>query len=784
MTHYAKLKKYIHPCLALGWALLILSSVFFNFHAFLVKKNIQVNLLDLLPCSQYDALKEVHHYMEDSQLEKRFFILIGHTTPTVAQKAIVSLQKFIISQGLSIKENRIAEEREKYHILFHMLYPFRAGFLAQKDKERLSTDPDLSFFTKRALSYLAVPAPLMGAVNFSEDPFLLYTTYIKQFLPESIYKIDENQNLFLYKAERYWYIFQGTLTASAFSTDNQKKIVTKLETFLEKLKQESGIHVLKQGVIFYAASGFNHANKEITLIGCLSLLGICCLLFWFFRSLKPLWLGVSIIIGGISSGITLCLIVFQSIHLVALLFGCSLMGITIDYVLHYACAFYTFNKNSQNDKFFTLKLLMPALKLGVFSSVFGYAVLSIVPFPGIQQMATLGAFGILFSFISLCAWAPYIMRGYSSLSGPLSPQFLLAFFMKLQKLSHMKKFKCIWIFFTILFFSIAIFKTTFVDDVHVFQSLDKQLKKEEEQIRTLVDINYETDFFVIRVESIDDLLQKEEAFLSDSLVKQIVDRAISQLYPSLMQQKNNRHFLKTKLYREQWPLLREALGLEDKKNDASFGLDNSFAAYDKNDFMSLPTLWQSLIHFDQSGVTSRILLKKDVPESVIASIAHKFPDVLYVNPRNEYKNLFKTYRQTMLIMEGFIFLGLLIILTLLKDFNAACKIILPLVLTLMNTSSFLALFGIAFTLFHVMASILLICIGIDYALFLNYRTSTGNKQERSILTANILCALTTLMSFGMLIFSQTKAVHDFGLFIFIGIIFCFLNTTLFLIRDT
>jgi predicted exporter len=73
--------------------------------------------------------------------------------------------------------------------------------------------------------------------------------------------------------------------------------------------------------------------------------------------------------------------------------------------------------------------------------------------------------------------------------------------------------------------------------------------------------------------------------------------------------------------------------------------------------------------------------------------------------------------------------------------------------------------------------ILVLCIGIDYALFLYWRKPEENGL---LLLGNTLSAITTILSFGLLILSSTKAVYSFGLVVFLGIVLNFFITTLFL----
>jgi predicted exporter len=88
----------------------------------------------------------------------------------------------------------------------------------------------------------------------------------------------------------------------------------------------------------------------------------------------------------------------------------------------------------------------------------------------------------------------------------------------------------------------------------------------------------------------------------------------------------------------------------------------------------------------------------------------------------------------------------------------------------MLTLSSLGLLGSPFSLFHALALILVLGIGIDYSLFFAEakHTSTG------VMMAIFMSATSTLLAFGLLAFSQTNAIHFFGLTLLLGIGYTFL----------
>jgi predicted exporter len=76
----------------------------------------------------------------------------------------------------------------------------------------------------------------------------------------------------------------------------------------------------------------------------------------------------------------------------------------------------------------------------------------------------------------------------------------------------------------------------------------------------------------------------------------------------------------------------------------------------------------------------------------------------------------------------------------------------------------LAALGIPITLFHIMALFLVLGLSMDYVIFAAEMTD----NSVATLTAIVLAATTSLLSFGLLVFSSLPAVSAFGITVIIG----------------
>src|SRR5690606_6417731 len=146
------------------------------------------------------------------------------------------------------------------------------------------------------------------------------------------------------------------------------------------------------------------AQKEISLIGMGSLIGILIIFVLSFRSVRPILYASIPILVGIVTGTVVCLTVFETIHIMTLVFGASLIGIAIDYSLHFFAERYY--RQPTPPPYQTLVNIMPGITLGLTSSVIGYTAFFMTSFPGLRQMGLFSATGLISAFCCVVFWFP------------------------------------------------------------------------------------------------------------------------------------------------------------------------------------------------------------------------------------------------------------------------------------------------------------------------------------------------------------------------------------------
>jgi predicted exporter len=92
----------------------------------------------------------------------------------------------------------------------------------------------------------------------------------------------------------------------------------------------------------------------------------------------------------------------------------------------------------------------------------------------------------------------------------------------------------------------------------------------------------------------------------------------------------------------------------------------------------------------------------------------------------------------------------------------------PIVLAAITTVAVLPLIGQPLSVFHLLALMLMVGVGLDYSLFFNRSIGVEHEWPRTF-RAVAMCAVATLLSFGLLAFCSTPVMRGIGSAVAIGV---------------
>ncbi|WP_392558854.1 MMPL family transporter [Orbus mooreae] len=756
-SNHIRLKKW-----AISWLIIVIGLLFFASYL-LPNSKINSSVLSLLPQEQNNNVPiDLINGFQD-RLDKQIVWLIKPATNDEIQAVqwwynTLKQQDFIQDINGQFDQNF----QQDWGVF---AYQYRYQLADPQTINRLREQTQFDW----VLSQIYSPFSGISVNELNNDPLLLTrSAQINQLSTAGNLSITNNWLTGKDNDGNTWYMLYGELTGSSFNMKQSHQIVNQLSILENQLKQQwPNTEILKRGVIFYSDNAATQAKSDISTIGTLSMLGIIFLILAVFRSIRPILLTLLSIAIGILCGTIAVLVIFGEIHIMTIVMSSSIIGVAIDYSLHYLTERLLHGDRESPNQ--SLTKLLPTLVIALYTSLITYLILLITPFPGLKQLSIFACFGLIGAFLSVILWYPFLVHKLQVRAN--TGQTLLTLWLNLwQK----KAMQLSMIFAALIFIGVGLANLTIDDDIGRLQTIPPILHSEEQQIIAITKQSTDQKWFIVYGETPEKTLQHLEQFLpklEDAKQKGILTQYQTINLPSKQKQQQNIAII------EQYsPDIITAL--------QQLGLDIKFPSIEKvNHELITPELWlqhaisqgRKLLWFSEENGHSAALIPISGITNInaVKQLAQNEPGVEWLDRRQEFNNMFTNYRVhlTQLLIATIIVICLSFIYrNRHHGVKMALKSTLPILLSVGCALSIQGFTQQPLNLFSMLALILVIGIGIDYSLFL----SNHSEQKQSALLAVSMAALTTLLSFGLLVLSHTSAIVGFGLVLVGGIFAAFL----------
>ena len=502
---------------------------------------------------------------------------------------------------------------------------------------------------------------------------------------------------------------------------------------------------------------------ETSMIGLLSILGTIVVLLAAYRASSPLWLSLLVIGTGVGTALAASLWLFGELHVGALLFGVSLIGVAVDYSLQYCTEIFAAPASPVER----LRRVFAGIGIGMATTVIGYLTLFLAPFPGLHQIAAFSAAGLVASWLTVVLWLPLLDRARRPTHGATMLAWADAFMRFWQPGRRRNALLAI----IGLLGLTGAFCLHADDDVRRMQSLSPRLLAEQEAIQRLIGSTGGSQVFLVAGPDDETALGREEV-LAERLSALVAAKALggfqapAQYVPSTARQAENRRLVIERLA----PLMaqqRRQLGLteappESDPDQPPLTLAQCLQSGGPLGFLSALVLAPGL-HVVSLDAVAR--------PAEVASAALGLEGVRFVDPTAQFSALLGKYRQRALALLALSALLMVPILAWRYGWKGAGQILLPPLMAVLLAPALRALMGGAFSFFDAMALVLVLSIGVDYAVFC---AETTPERKAVTMLAVVLAAGTALLSFGLLAVSGVHAVQSFGTTMLLGIFLAFL----------
>lgn len=722
---------------------------------------LSTDLLALLPQEERDPVLKTANESISRALGRHVIVLVGHPERAKARAVARTMADALSATHLAdtIGSQATASQFRQIGATY---FPHRNSLLGAEDRELLETGRAQEI-ARRALAQTYGVGFADGDLLRS-DPFLLFPRFLMG-LPVMASRLTMDDGMLsVTEGGITWVGIIGTLRQEPYRLDVQSALVGTVNRVEQtSVAEDPRVRILRTGTVFFAESGSRTAMQEASNLSTLSIIGTVLLILLVFRRVGPLAQNTVTILVGMIVGVAATILIFGEIHAIALLFGTSLIGTAVDYGLYYSATGLDAKGAAPAQR---LRVILPAIALGLTTTLVGYALLGLAPFPGLRQIAVLSAIGLISAFVTVVVWLPLMDRTRPATARAERWLTFTEGFYEFLEADRWRLARRVIVGLVLAGATVGVFRLNFDDDIRKLQALSRPLSAQQQQIFSLTGTSMAPQYLLIHAADDETALQYQER-LAPILAHLKAEHVLGNVQmpaafvPSAARQATDAALLRDRLTT---PLLSEhwrALGLDPGAAPAEpasgpLTLEQVLKA-------GGPPLVKDLILAPglHIGTLQGLAQPQQLAEAIKA-----IPNVRFINPVEDFSALLGKYRIRAMWLTFFAFAAILGGLALRYGIVGAGRIMLPPLVVIIATPLLLAAFGQSLTLFHAMGLVLLLAIGVDYSIFFG---ETQGHRSHATMFGVLLAATTTQLSFGLLILSGMPALRHMGATMLLGI---------------
>ena len=602
---------------------------------------------------------------------------------------------------------------------------------------------------KAALSQVYSPFSFADLSHLDKDPFLLTGKNLTKYASQSAGNMFMKEGCLSAESGGKWYVMiRGSVTDSALSF-SKKNGIGKVYEQIKMLEQDNpDVSYFCSGVPFHSYESSSKAMKEISWITGVSLALVALIIFFAFRSLLPMLISLANIAVSLLFGLAVALILYGKINALALVFGTTLIGVSIDYSIHW---------------FVNREKIFRSLTINCISTEVSWCLLMLAPFPLLRQIALFSAAGLLCSYLIVRLIYPALSKPCQIAEGRTDAG---------QPGGHLARIAGILVI-VICLVAPAVSGIRIKNNIKGMYTMSGQLLEWEKKASGVLNLGSSGEYFIVAGRGPQELLGQEEQ-LAAALEKEKKAgalggyTAITSYVPSMAKQARSYQTASLLLQRSQVQL--KALGF----GSTAAGLFEQ----DYKDNAGKVVALNAVPSFMQESINTLYLGKVgDAYYSVVFPLQVKNSDALksladgkHVFFMSKIKDIEQELDHLTKIALCFILASYLLVLPVLFIVyrKKALKIALVPVAVILGSLAFVSACG-GVDLFACSGIVLIFGLGLDYLVY-GLEKKTGK--------ATLLSFITTELSFGALALSSFVPAHVFGLTVCVGLALAYLLSCL------
>lgn len=574
--------------------------------------------------------------------------------------------------------------------------------------------------------------------------------------------------------------------ASGSDTNAQQHAMTAIRQAFDT-GTSSAARLLMTGPGVFSVTSRNTIQSQVTRLSIISIALIATLLLLVYRSFTALTLSFLPVISGALAGIAAVSLGFGAVHGITLGFGTALIGEAVDYSI------YLFVQSEQggSEKQSWIRRFWPTVRLGVLTSIFGFASLLLSSFPGLAQLGLYSIAGLIAAAMVTRFVLPHLLPANFHIHDVSATGQVLS--VLVQRAAKLR-----WAAALLLLAACAIL---IMNRTHLWNdkisslspvsqadvALDASLRADmgASDVRYLVVVSGESQESVLQsAEQVSRILQAQvdhgelAGFESPSryLPSQVTQRARlaslpdSAVLASRLAQAVQGLPVRAQLFA---PFLADIAAARHQPLLKAADLENTSMAMAVDALLiQQKNHWSALLPLTapEGGSINASRIRAALNTSDLAN-------VLFVDMKTESDHLYSSYlHEAILLSLGGLLALIGLLLWVFRSPMRVLRIIAPLAAAVVTVTAGFALLGQQLIILHLVGLLLVVAVGSNYALFFDRTDSPISPHTlASLLFAN----LTTVAGFGVLAFSNVSILQAMGATVAPGVILALIYSAIF-----
>ena len=765
----------------------VFAAGFFTFDGLRVRSEIA----DFVPQSEERELAEIARAVTDSELSRTIVLEVGPGEAQDVAAAGAELSALLEdSPGVAWVTSGppAGVDRAMYDLYFSRRYAFIAETAEQATA--LLSDAGLDARAAELRRDLAGPTAMLVRRIAPADPLEAFPRFLRRAQASGTGGPDVVDGHFVTPvldasaedADRArWGVVLLSTSGSVFSADAQEPVLRAIERASEAvLARHPGLHLEQAGVQRFAVAAERGLRADTQRISTLSTLGIVLLFVLLFRGPRYLLLGAIPLATGTVLASATCRLVFGSVHGITIAFGSSMLGVGIDFVAHYVNHHVLLPAGTPEQ---TMKKLWPGLALGATTTIAGLLGLSWTSFPGMRELALFAGAGVLGSLLATRFLVPPFMperptptrlHAWLAKQGERAWRWMVA----------SRRSAVAVPLIALLVSIVGLSRLTLLDDLRAMNQTDPLLVEEDRAVRARIAQGEAGRLVLASGESDEEALLGNDlayAALTEAVGANELERfrSVHALLPSARQQTAVDAAVRGQP--QLGPRVLSALArvgfvpdmfspfVDSLRTPAPAPLD--FETFDATAAGVLARPFR--IHAgDRIAYVSFVEGVRD--SEALAARLRVIDGVRYFDQARFLTSAYRTFRAR---TAELILAGLFVVLALCwikyRKVSLAIASVAPAILASTTSLALVSMFGEPLNLMHLVACLLVLSMGEDYAVFL-LEVRDEDEGPGVTLVGLAIAGLTTILSFGLLAVSTHPALRALGVVTSLGVLFSML----------